>query len=237
MNCIIIDDEILARKYIKDYVSKIPFLNLIGDYNSPMKAIDQIENGKVDLLFLDIQMPNITGIDFLKRLKIQQKVILTTAYSDYAIEGYELDVIDYLLKPISFDRFLQAVYKAKAQSTKPINIETPISSVTKEDDFLLIKADRKYYKVNFDELLYIEGQKAYVSFHCVDGKRITALYSLKDLENELPKNSFLRIHKSFIVSTTKIKTFQAHEVEIEGKKLPVGKNYKNIIFNFFNTNE
>lgn len=229
INCLIIDDEFLAREYIKSYVQKLPFLNLLGDFNSPLKAIDLIKSGKTDLIFLDIQMPDITGLDFIKTLNNPPMVIITTAYKEFAIDGYELNVTDYLLKPFSFERFLKAINKV-AESLE--NTNNPFQNLGKEEseatlheNYLVIRADRKHYKINYEDLIYIEGQKAYVTFH-TNSKKITALASLQDLADKLPGKQFIRIHKSFIVSVKMIESLDGNMIEIKGIHLPVGKNFK-----------
>lgn len=238
LNCAVIDDEFLARQYIIDYVQKLPFLNLIGDYNSPLLVIEEIKEKKIDILFLDIQMPDISGLDFLKTLNPQPYVIITTAYKEYAIEGYEHNVIDYLLKPFSFDRFLKAVNKVvnkiqkednnlKLDRSPDINQKPLI-----EKDFLIIRADRKLYKINYGDLIYIEGQKSYVTFHTRE-KKITALITLKELEDTLPEDQFIRIHKSFIVSIKDIDTLEGNQLEIHGVKLSIGSSYHEKIEKIF----
>jgi DNA-binding LytR/AlgR family response regulator len=242
VRCIIIDDEFLARQYLKDYVSKIPFLELMGDFNSPLKALDLLKSDLIDLLFLDIHMPDISGIDFLKSLDNQPYVIFTTAYKEHALEGYELNVTDYLLKPFSFERFLKAVNKVAelVEKDQPIQEEaSPDINLPKpqvHDDYLIIRADRKYYKINYDDLIYIEGQKAYVTFY-TKRQAITALASLKELEDRLPANLFVRIHKSYIVSVKKIHTLEGNSIEIAGKYLPIGKNYRKVVDEIFGLNE
>lgn len=226
IRCAIVDDEFLARQYLTDYVSKIPFLELVGDFDSPLKVIDLIKKGYIDLLFLDIQMPDITGLDFLKTLDKQPHVVFTTAYKEYALEGYELNISDYLLKPFSFDRFLKAVNKVSEAMEGNKNESVADQPAPKlYDDYLTIRADRKHYKINYDDLIYIEGQKAYVTFHTIN-KKVTALASLKELEEKLPEKQFIRIHKSFIVSIKFIDTLEGNIVEINNEKLPVGKSYK-----------
>jgi DNA-binding LytR/AlgR family response regulator len=236
IRCLIIDDEYLARQYIADYVRKVPFLDLKGDYNSPLKAIDQIKAGKIDLIFLDIQMPDITGLDFLKTLDKAPFVIITTAYKEYALEGYELNVSDYLLKPFSFERFLKAVNKVleikEKMSGSGTQLSTEQSETTIHDDYIIVRADRKHYKINYEDLIYIEGQKAYVTFH-TSSKRVTALASLKDLEEKLPDKLFIRIHKSYIVSIKKIDSLEGNMIEIGGKHLPIGKSYKKDVETLF----
>lgn len=234
INCVIIDDEHLARQYLKDYVNKVPFLNLLGDFNSPLKALAVLKNNPVHLMFLDIEMPDISGIEFLKSLEQKPQVIFTTAYQEYAIEGYELNVTDYLLKPFSFERFLKSVNKvAESMQQKKAANHGEISEIPgPEKDYLVIRADRKLYKINYDDVVYIEGQKAYVTFHTLTG-RITALATLKSLQDTLPTNRFIRIHKSFIVSVDRIRSLEGNMIEVGKKILPVGKNYQKSLSNVF----
>lgn len=231
--CAIIDDEFLARQYLKDYVSKVPFLQLTGDYDSPLLAIEDLKSNNVDLLFLDIQMPDISGLEFLKTINPQPFVIFTTAYRKYALEGYEHNTIDYLLKPISFERFLKAVNKlndimliGKTAAVSPV-------SESHSGNYLTIRADRKFYKVHFDNIYFIEGQQAYVTFNMKD-RKITALMSMKELEENLPNEQFIRIHKSFIVSRKYINSLEGNQIDINGQKLPVGKNYRDQVQKLFN---
>jgi len=241
IRCAIIDDEYLARQYMQEYVAKVPFLELEGDYNSPMKAMHPLQEGRIDLLFLDIQMPDISGLNFLRSLERKPYVILTTAYKEFALEGYELDVTDYLLKPFSFDRFLKAVNKVhQAIQNKNEASEAHSEEEQKTDfrkDYLVIRADRKYYKINYEDLIYVEGQKAYVTFHSEDNKKVTALASLKDLEEKLPPGQFIRIHKSYIVSVKKIDALEGNQLEVKGEKLPVGKNYRQEVARVFGLDE
>lgn len=236
IRCIVIDDERLAREYIKQYISKVPQLELVGDFNSPLKAMEAIKNEQIDLIFLDIQMPDITGIEFMKTLQAKPEVIFTTAYQEYAIEGFNLSAIDYLLKPFSFERFYQAVNKVidklEGQKNKEESATTAPSQTSFADSYLTIRADRKFYKINFSDILYIEGQKAYVSFYTTS-KRITALASLRDLEESLPKDQFIRIHKSYIVSIREINSLEGNMIEIKDQKLPIGKSYKDEILKIF----
>ena len=240
INCVIIDDEFLARDYLKTYVEKLPFLNLLGDFNSPLKAIDLIKSGKVDLLFLDIQMPDITGLEFIKTLDNPPNVIITTAYKEFAVDGYELNVIDYILKPFSFERFLKATNKVLEKiehETNPVQrTYTNQTETSLHENYLIIRADRKHYKINYEDLVYIEGQKAYVTFH-TKSKKITALASLKDLDEKLPENDFARIHKSFIVSVKNIESLEGNILEVNGLHLPVGKSYKGNVEKLFGIGE
>lgn len=233
IKCAIVDDEFLARQYLSDYVSKIPFLELVGDFDSPLKVIDLIKEGRIDLLFLDIQMPDITGLEFLKTLERQPHVIFTTAYKEYALEGYEMNITDYLLKPFSFDRFLKAVNKVSESIDGGKDVSRTDEPAPKlYDAYLTIRADRKHYKLNYEDLIYIEGQKAYVTFHTIH-KKVTALASLKELEEKLPLKQFIRIHKSFIVSIKYIDALEGNIVEIHNEKLPVGKSYKSEVEKVF----
>ena len=237
IRCIVIDDERLAREYIINYIAKIPQLELLGDFNSPLKAMDLIKEKKVDLIFLDIQMPDITGINFMKSLDHKPDVIFTTAYQEYAIEGFNINATDYLLKPFSFERFFQAVNKVidklemksdnRNLAIEPDSIQTKIA-----DTYLTVRADRKLYKINFDHIKFIEGQRAYVTFH-TENKKITALASLKELEDALPKEDFIRIHKSYIVSVKEILSLEGNILEVNNTKLPVGKSYKDAVLKIF----
>lgn len=241
LTCAIVDDEFLARQYIRDYVEKLPFLELVGDYDSPLMILEELKQNTIDILFLDIQMPDISGLDFLKTLNPQPYVILTTAYKEYALESYEHNVVDYLLKPFSFDRFLKAVNKAVDKAQK----EQAVNSILKPnggfrpvmgDTYMTIRADRKLYKIHFDELVYIEGQRAYVTFHTVN-KRITALMALRELEELLPKDRFIRIHKSYIVSVKHMEALEGNMIEICGKKLSVGSSYRDQVEKIFKIKE
>ncbi len=231
INCAIIDDEYLAREYLKDYVAKIPYLNLKGDFESPLLVMDAIKYGELDLLFLDIQMPEITGLEFIRALEKCPYVIITTAYKEFALEGYELNVVDYLLKPFPFARFVKATDKVL-----DLMSHTPGASSTKveneKEGYIIVRADRKFYKINFEELIYMEGQKSYVSFY-TKTERITALMTMKELEEVLPDNQFIRIHKSFIVSVVAIHSMDGNMLGVEHHKLPIGKSYKKLVENIF----
>ncbi len=237
IKCVVIDDERLAREYIKNYISKIPELELLGDFNSPLKATELINKGVVDLLFIDIQMPDITGVDFVRSLSKKPEIIFTTAYQEYALEGFNLSAIDYLLKPFSFERFFQAVNKVfdKFENNSGTDLPSMLpghSETTYAETYLTIRADRKLYKINFKDIKYIEGQKAYVTFH-THKKRITALASLKELEEALPKNRFIRIHKSYIVALDEILSLEGNIIEVDDVKLPVGRMYKEDVLKVF----
>ncbi len=228
IRCAIVDDEELARKLLEQYVLKIPQMELAGTYKSPLLLMEELSRGGIDLLFLDIQMPDITGTDFLRSLKEKPAVIFTTAYPEHALEGYELDVLDYLVKPIPFERFFRSVQKVSSFLKQPAAKQPP-QPVQKEvaaRDFLAVNADHKIYKIRYSEILYIEGLREYVSYYTTDGQRIIALESLKRLEEALPASGFMRIHKSYIIPLDKVKVVEGNMVHIADKKLPIGASYR-----------
>lgn len=215
MRCVIIDDEPAARDILMQYVADTPELELVGVCKDALEARKVIKNKMPELIFLDVNMPRLTGIEFLKTLISPPKVILTTAYSEYALEGYELDVIDYLLKPFSFERFLKAIDKAGERSP---------SSKTNER-FISIKADGKLYRINYDEILYAESQGDYITVYTRE-KKITYNQTLKDFCDQLPSQEFSRVHRSYVVSLSKINYLEGNLITIEKDKIPVGKAYK-----------
>ncbi|MEN0049428.1 MAG: LytTR family DNA-binding domain-containing protein [Bacteroidota bacterium] len=229
MNCIIIDDEELARKLLENYVGRLPHLNVLGSFKNPVAALQIIQNQKVDLIFLDIQMPELTGIEFLKTLQSTPQVILTTAYSEYAVESYALNVTDYLLKPFGFDRFLKAVNKA-SQQIELTNPKSTGSSTAETPDktYQIIKADHKVHRVYHEDILYIQSMQEYAAYYTTNG-RIVAFGSLKKLEKELPTPPFLRIHKSYIINTSKVTTLEGNLVHLAGEKIPIGGSYREIV--------
>lgn len=235
MNVIIVDDEPLAQEVIETYVSKFPALNLIAKCNNAVEAFDVLNNNDIDLMFLDIQMPQISGIDFLKTLPNPPQVIFTTAYSEYAMDGYELNVVDYLLKPISLDRFAKAVNKAVAKEQQIQENEPSISANTETADYIFVKADKKLIKIRFDQINYIEGLKDYVILHTPNG-RVVTLQTMKSLEIKLPSDIFMRVHRSFIVNLGNISIIEGNTVQIEKKIIPIGKNYKEVLLNIINKN-
>lgn len=222
INCIIVDDEPLALEVIERYVSNISELNLIKTCSNALEAFEVLHTTQVDLIFLDISMPVISGIDFLRSLKNPPAVIITTAYPDFALQGYELDVIDYLVKPVSLERFMKAVNKVieKIRNAKPA---TTLSKP--KADYMFVKADMKLVKIKFSDIDYIEGMKDYVKIYTKE-KMIVTLMTMKWFEANLPQNEFVRIHKSYIVNVDAIKTIAGNEVEIMKNKLPIGSMYK-----------
>ena len=215
MRCVIIDDEPAARDVLQKYISDTPELELTGVCRDALEGRQLLKEKEVDLIFLDVEMPRLSGIDFLKSLTVNPKVILTTAYSEYALEGYELDVIDYLLKPFSFERFLKAVDKATTKK----------KSEVEEDSFISIKADGKLYRIGFDEILFVEGKGDYLTVH-TNTRKLTFNQTMKSFLEQLPSSSFSRIHKSYIVSLPKVEYLEGNMASIDGKKLPIGNTYK-----------
>ncbi len=235
--CIIVDDEHLARTLLTNYVSKLPNWELINVCENSMQALELISDQSIDVLLLDIHMPDLTGLELLNTLSHPPLTILTTAYADYALEGYELDVLDYLLKPISFERFVQAMNKASEQlkliemaesgmhsENSEHDIDSQVSN-TAERDHIFVKADYKLVKITFSEILYIEGLREYISIFTSE-KRYIVYHSLKNMENLLPEGAFIRIHKSYIVPLDQIASIYGNTVVIRDKELPIGKSYK-----------
>lgn len=232
IRCLIVDDEELARTLLQHYIEQTPSLHVVGSCANAMEALATLHQQPVDLLFLDIQMPDLMGTDLLRALVHKPAVIFTTAYEQYAVEGYELDAADYLLKPFSYERFAQAVAKAAAQIKARSQTPPSASEVTQDNnapkDYLLVKAEHRTRRIRFDDILYIQGMREYVSFHLTDG-RLMALLSLKHLEEVLPPERFLRIHKSYIVSLQHIEAVDEEYLYIGEQKIPIGPSYAEVI--------
>ncbi|MDB5090725.1 MAG: DNA-binding response regulator [Mucilaginibacter sp.] len=234
IRCLIVDDEPLALHILEDYISKIPFLQLVKATTNPIEALTLVQEKLVDLVFLDVQMPELTGIQFLRIANGKAKVILTTAYPQYALEGYELDVIDYLLKPIAFDRFFKSVQKAQAvlqPAAAPIQPE-PAQQQKQQDllsDFIFVKTEHKIQKVYLNNILFIEGLKDYISIF-TPAERIITLQNMKKMEDALPEKHFIRVHKSYIVSINKIDSIERSRIFIGDKVIPVGDTYREEFF-------
>lgn len=228
-NVVIVDDEFLARKLLQDYVSKISSLQLVACCANAFEAVEALKKHKVDILLLDIQMPDLTGRELVQSLEYKPSIIFTTAYSEFAVDAFNLGVTDYLLKPFDFPRFFQAINKATGNNASaPGSDIEKAPAVSNSADFITVKADYKLYKINYDDLLYIEGQHEYVTFHTAQ-RRITALFALKDLEDMLPKERFVRVHKSFIVSFKDIQDLDKSDVTVAGNKIPVGASYRDAL--------
>jgi len=235
LNCVIIEDEPLARNLMTEYVRKVPELNLLNAFSNPLEALEALRTLSVDLLFLDVQMPEITGISLLKVLKKRPLVVLTTAYSEYALEGYELDVADYLLKPITFERFLKSVDKIMQRlEAEPKHVITTTEN-SPSPTFVFVKDGTKLVKIQLDEILYVEGLKDYVTIYTTHQK-ITTLQRMKALEEQLPADKFIRIHNSYIVALNAIEVVQKNEVEIKGATLPIGDTFKKSFKEFIEKN-
>ena len=232
---LLVDDEPLALDIIESFVSKIPSLELVERCDNAISAMEVLQNKEVDLIFLDIQMPQITGIEFLKSLRNPPLVVFTTAYPEYAIEGFELDAVDYLLKPISLDRFMKAVNKV----TERIQLKKQGNSTIEEigEDYFFVKSDKKLIKVNFGEIIYIEGLKDYVIIR-MENNRIIALQTMKSLEDKLQSLNFRRVHRSFIVNVDKIQALDGNSLEViekgQIKSIPIGKNYRDELLDMIN---
>ena len=234
INVILVDDEPLALDVLETFVEKMPDLKLVKRCSNAVEANEALKEEKIDIMFLDIQMPQISGIDFLKSLSQPPLVIFTTAHPDYALEGFELDAVDYLLKPISMDRFMKAVNKAMEK------LSMRKEGVEEQNEFMFVKADKKLVKINYDDVLYIEGLKDYVIIKMEEG-RVVTLQTLKSLEKKLPSHIFRRIHRSYILNLNKIKALVGNMVEIveegESKKIPIGKNYRDDLLEVINENK
>jgi DNA-binding LytR/AlgR family response regulator len=236
LNCVIVEDEPLARNLLVEYIRKVPSLNLIDACSSPIAALEVLRKNPIDVLFLDVQMPELTGISLLKVLQKRPMVILTTAYSEYAMQGYELDVVDYLLKPITFERFLRAVDKViQRLESKTVTTVVEKPHVTSEQPFVFVKDGTKLVKIVFDDILYVEGLKDYVTIH-MKNQKIVSLQRLKTLEEQLPPDRFIRIHNSFIVALNAIDVIHKSNVQVRDTQLPIGETYKKSFREFIERN-
>lgn len=229
--CLIVDDEPLAQRVVEKYIEQMPMLTLEGKCSCAIDAIPYLNNGGIDLVFLDINMPTLTGVDFLRSLRNPPLVIITTAYPEYALEGFELDVVDYLLKPIPFERFFKAVNKsldrlrlgaAQAPLAAMPSLE-PLSAT--ENSILTVKADKRIYKIPHSTIIFIEGLGDYVTIHTAKGK-ITSHDTMKRLGNELSRPNFLRIHKSYIIAAGRVEYIEGNAVKVGEDLIPIGKNYR-----------
>jgi len=237
MKCVIIDDEPLAVELLEDFVRKVDSLELISTFNNAIDAVSFINQNNVDLIFLDIQMPHFSGIDFLNTIEKKPLVIFTTAYSDYAVEGFNLGAVDYLVKPIPFHRFLKSVVRAQ----QVLNPSTAIQAISEnttapelEQDFMFVRAEYENVKMNFSDILFIEGLKDYVKIYTTDNKFTLTLISLIKLENLLSSKGFSRIHRSYIINIKHVKSIQKNKVLISDKRIPISESYKNTFFERIN---
>ena len=225
-NCMIIEDEPLAAEVLQDYIKQVPFLKLVCCCTDAFYAMESLQKFDIDLMFLDIHLPKMKGLDLIKVLKKPPKIIITSAYQEYALQGYEFNVIDYLLKPIEFSRFLKAVNKIE-QSKEIVLPARPVARST-ERAYLFFSVGKKKVKVFLDEILYIESMKEYIRVN-TKSKSVLTKFKLSQVDELLSENNFLRIHRSIIVAKDKIEAFSATEVELGGKRLPIGRSYKELV--------
>lgn len=236
LQCLAVDDEPHALKLIEFYIQKTPFLELALATTSPWEALEFLQAGKADLAFLDIQMEELTGLQLLGIADQSCPVILTTAYSEYALESYEYQVVDYLLKPFSFDRFLKAVSKVRRKPAQTTSSQKPSDEATKDHIFIKGDAKNKYHRIRFDDILYVEGLRNYVQFVCKKEK-VISLQNMKTLEQELPAHQFIRIHKSYIINLDQVQQVDGHALSIQEKTLPIGQSYRQVFFNLIKKKE
>lgn len=238
IRCLVVDDEPLALDILADYIGKVPSLELVKATTNPIEALTIVQQDNIDLVFLDVQMPELTGIQFLKILNGRCQVILTTAYPQYALEGYDLDVVDYLLKPIAFDRFYKAVNKVLLSSSAhsaPVPAAEPAPlPVAASNDFIFVKTEHKIQKIYLDDILYIEGLKDYISIF-TPNERVITLQNMKKMEEVLPSGRFIRVHKSYIISLDKIESIERSRIFIADKIIPIGDTYRDHFFKLIET--
>ena len=232
MNCIIVDDEPLAREAMKLLIEDAACLRLIGSFNSAVSASEFMEKQTVDLIFLDIQMPGITGIEFARTISKRTLVIFTTAYAEYALDSYEVDAIDYLIKPVEQERFRKAVDKAMSYHSLLLQEEKEAIETVTAAEYFFVKADRRYFKVNFSDILFIEGLKDYLILQLNDQRIITRM-SLKAISDVLPKQLFLRVNKSYIINMAHIDSFDNNDVFIKSYEIAIGNSFRDIFFEIF----
>jgi DNA-binding LytR/AlgR family response regulator len=226
LNCLIIDDEPVARKGLAEYIAEIDFLNLVAQCENSLKAAAYLGKHSIDLIYLDIQMPKLSGVEFLKNLKNPPLVVFTTAYSEFAVEGYALDVVDYLVKPIPFERFFRASQKA----FEVFRMKRTASEQVKAVDYFFIKCDNKYEKIFFSEVLFVEALQNYVVIHTVERKLI-AYMTMAGLEQQLPGDLFLKVHKSFIVGLSQIRALDGNDILIGDQRIPISRTLKETVMN------
>jgi two-component system, LytTR family, response regulator len=232
ITCVAIDDEPLALDIVKDYASKVPYLDFIRTFSNAIESIDFCKSNPVDLVFLDIQMEELTGVQWLKIINPRPLVIFTTAYDSFALQGYELDVVDYLLKPISFERFLKAVDKVYEKLRVEKMIQHPpieVPAMSSQDDYFFVKTEFRLEKVGFDEILYIEGMGDYLRI-VTPNKRIMTLQNFKKMEEILSPQRFCRVHKSYIVAMDKIESIERNRIRMAGQLIPVSDSYRKVFF-------
>jgi len=223
--CLIVEDELPAQRVLQKYIGDVPSLNLVKSCNNALDAIELLNSTHIDILFLDIQLPKLTGIKFLKSLKKPPQTIFTTAYSEYAVEGFELEAIDYLLKPFSFERFLKSVNKAIDRIESSHEASTPSEIVVNDEEFVFFKSDKKIYRIDLNDLLYVEALKDYVKIVTTHGTKLV-LQTLKHWQKILPSKLFQRAHKSYIVNLKQIDNINGNIISIRDKEIPIGRHYR-----------
>ena len=234
LNVVAIDDEPLALKLVSDYIRKTPFLELLGSFENPMEALEFLNNHKADLIFLDIQMPGLLGTEFVRMVDTETRIIFTTAYSQYAVEGFKLEAVDYLLKPFGYEEFLESAGRAK----KRIHTESaPSVTVETKDNFLFLKSEYKIRRINFDDILYVEGLKDYIKVYLKgEDKPVLSLSSLKVMEEKLPSLNFMRVHRSYIVNLSQVNQVDRSRIVFGKVYIPVSDQYKEKFQEFLDRN-
>jgi DNA-binding LytR/AlgR family response regulator len=227
LKCIIIDDEPIARKVLREFVEEIDYLELAGEAENPLKALPLLKENDIEIIFLDINMPKITGLEFLKNSKTEASVIVTTAYTEHAVEAYGLDVLDYLVKPIAFDRFLKSCYRAKEIRELKKNQQL---HPKRASDHFFIKCDNQIEKVFYDDLIYAEAMLNYVMLY-TNAKKMMVYITIKSLESQLPRDIFIKVHKSFIVNINKVKSIEGNILDIENQKITISQNLREKVIN------
>lgn len=225
ISCIIVDDEPVAREILENYIAKIPSIEVIKSCSNALEVMEVLNHQKVELLFLDINMPDISGLSLAKSIRNQTKIIFTTAYREYAIDGFDLHVIDYLLKPFSFDRFLEAIQKFHQQRQTQGNEKSSSTTNKNSDDFIFVKSDRKMLKLNLKDILYLESLSDYIKIHTTE-KTVITRETFANIERKIPAAQFLRVHRSFIVAIAHIESFTKEHIEIRKKAIPISRGYK-----------
>ena len=231
IRALIVDDEPTAREILKTHLQAIPFVNVLDEFKNATEALAYLKINPVDLIFLDINMPGVSGLSFAKLIKKEVKLIFTTAHREYAVEGFELEAVDYLLKPISFDRLLQAVYKCTSGKAEKLQRNQPTQTDITTNDFVFVRADRKMIKIDFEDLIYVESLSDYIKIHTQRETHVTR-ETISNFGSKLPPDQFLRIHRSFIVAASAIKAYTAEHIEIEGETLPISRSYRDTVVKF-----
>lgn len=228
LKCLLVDDEPPARVVLRNLVSKIPSLEIAGECGNAFEAFQALQLQKIDVLFIDIQMPQLNGVDFIRNLSNPPRVVFTTAYPEFAVEGFELEALDYLLKPISYERFFKCIQKV----LREFSIQTPLRESTpseEETSYIFVRSERKMVKINVNEIEYVESLKDYVHFQLHNKGEIISKQTLQAIEEILPEEHFIRIHRSFLVNLNKVKAFDSFEIELSYTSLPIGRHYKRAV--------